>query len=165
MQTLCVLKRVLSKISGNSGNGFSFIAIFLGFWKIIWGLIFFFKHAEISSIHLFISPFYITVNNTRHIIFYSVCCLLLERQVVLLFTLLLKPFLKSSWNIKIEHLWQIWFEHISHFRIQGDLVVCGICLLISWWMDRKATKCTQYSTSSEDRWSQINSIPNQFLIC
>lgn len=125
-----------------------------------------------SFIHF---SFFITVNNNRHrFMSYNFLFSLLsgfkEASCFSSYSYLesfscFKTFLKSSWNIKIEHLWQICFEHISRFRIQGDLVVCGISLLISWWMGRKATKCTQYSTSSEDRWSQINSIPNQFLIC
>lgn len=135
----------------------------------------FYKHVEISNIHLFFTPFYIIVNNTRHsFMSYNILFGLLsgfkETSCFSSYSYFesssyFKAFLKSSWNIKIEHLWQICFEHISRFRIQGDLVVCGIRLLISWWMGRKAKKCTQYSTSSEDRWSQINSIPNQFLIC
>lgn len=157
-----------------SDHRFNFIVIFLKLWKKNLLLIFF-QHTEISNIYLFISSFYITVNNNRHhFMSYNFLFSLLsgfkETSCFSSFSYLesfscFKTFLKLSWNIKIEHLWQICFEHISHFRIQGDLVVCGISLLISWWMATKATKCTQYSTSSEDRWSQINSIPNQFLIC
>lgn len=157
-----------------SGHRFNFIVILLELWKKKTSFDFF-QHTDTSNIHLFISPFYIIVNNNRHsFMLYNFLFSLLsgfkETSCFSSYSYLetfscFRTFLKSSWNIKIEHLWQICFEHISHFRIQGDLVVCGISLLISWWMGRKATKCTRYSTSSEDRWSQINSIPNQFLIC
>lgn len=156
-----------------SGHRFNFIVILLELWKKKQVLIFsntLIYQIFIYSFLLFISLLTIIDIVLCYIIFYSVCCLVLKRSCFSSYSYLetfscFRTFLKSSWNIKIEHLWQICFEHISHFRIQGDLVVCGISLLISWWMGRKATKCTRYSTSSEDRWSQINSIPNQFLIC